>query len=378
MSHLETPPDPAFERTNANALRLLAGPSSLRSSAAVQRERWASAIDCMRSAWFRLFVLSLVSFPSAVVLAQPYQGPIVDAHGHLGASFNWETMVEAMDSNNVTRRTVMARYYPGPEGPRDLPGSDEDAVRLAERYQGRFFPLVGMQQPLLTGSHKWQTPDPAVERLLEETERKLATGRFFGIGEFIVRHWAYSRGLHAEQDNPIYSTFMLKMSALAARFDVPLVVHMEGHPAPVDDFSRLLAEYPTARFIWAHNCGRSKTPVIRGMLSRHPNLFCDLAGMTNVGTTGYGTGWPRMEEFTALIEQDGQLFPDMKALYEELPDRFVLGMDIAHAPGNNRKNYSRRVSRFRELLGQLKPETARKIAETNAIRIFKLGSGIAR
>ena len=46
----------------------------------------------------------------------------------------------------------MARYYPGPKGSLGLPGSDEDAVRLAERYPDRFFPLIGMQRPLLTGS----------------------------------------------------------------------------------------------------------------------------------------------------------------------------------------------------------------------------------
>lgn len=342
------------------------------------KRRWTAAIDHMQCPRFQLFVLSLVLLPSTVILGQPYQGPIIDAHGHLGASFNWEIMVEAMDRNNVTQRTVMARYYPGPEGPRDLPGSDEDAVRLAGRYAGRFFPLVGMQQPLLTGSHKWQSPDREVHRLIEETDRKLASGRFFGIGEFIVRHWSYSSGPHAEQENPIYSTFTRRMSEIAARIEVPMVVHMEGYPALVDDFSRLLAEYPNARFVWAHNCGRSKVPVIRSMLARHPNLFCDLAGMTNVGTIGYGTGWPWMEEFTALIEQDGVLYPDMKALYEEFPDRFMLGMDVAHAPGNNLQNYSRCVNRFRYLLGQLKPETARKVAETNAIRIFKLGATSTR
>ena len=331
----------------------------------------------MRHTKFWLLVVSLTLLPCTTLLGQPYQGPIIDAHGHLGASFSWEMMVEAMDSNNVTQRTVMARYYPGPEGPRDLPGSDEDAVRLAERFPGRFFPIVGMQQPLLTGSRKWQSPDREVNRLIEETERKLASGRYFGIGEFIVRHWSYSRGPHAEQDNPIYSAFMRRMSGIALRFDVPMVIHMEGYPALAEDLSKLLMEYPGARIVWAHNCGRSKVPVIRSMLARHPNLFCDLAAMTNVGT-GYGTGWPRMEEFTALIEQDGVLFPDMKALYEEFPDRFMLGMDIAHAPGNNVQNYSRRVKRFRDLLGQLNPETARKFAETNAIRIFKLSSVVAR
>ena len=338
--------------------------------------RWVSAINNMRRAKFWRLVSSLTFLPCTALLGQPYQGPIVDAHDHLGGSFDWEIMVKSMDNNNVTQRAVMARYYPG--GPGDLPGSDEDALRLAERYPGRFFPLVGMQQPLLTGSYKWQSPDREVDRLIEETERKLASGRFFGIGEFIVRHWAYGRGPHAEQENPIYSTFMRRMSELSARFEVPMVVHMEGYPALVDDFSRLLVEYPNARFIWAHNCGRSKAAVIRGMLARHSNLFCDLAGMTNVGTYSYGTGWPRRAEFTELIEQDGVLVPDMKALYEEFPDRFMLGMDFAHARANNLQSYFRHVNRFREFLGRLKPETAKKFAETNAIRVFKLGSSSAR
>jgi hypothetical protein len=38
-------PDRAFERTAASALRLLAVPSSLRSSAAAQRERHASSMQ---------------------------------------------------------------------------------------------------------------------------------------------------------------------------------------------------------------------------------------------------------------------------------------------------------------------------------------------
>ncbi len=296
------------------------------------------------------------------------QFPIVDAHEHIGASFNLATILEVMNKNGVSKQIVMARYYPGPTGNFDLPGDDELALKLAETYPGRFYPVVGMQRPLLTGSDKWTTPDASVESLIRETERKLASGKFFGIGEFIVRHWAYSPGRHAEQDNPIYSELMRRFSMLAARYDVPLVIHMEGYPTLVADFSRLIAENPGTGYIWAH-CGRSKAAVIRNLMVRFPNLFCDLGGMTNVGT-GYGSGWPRMEEFTSLIERDGVLFPEMKSLYEEFPDRFMVGTDIAHAPAM--QNYSRRVRRFRELLEQLNPEARAKIAEQNAIRIFKL------
>ena len=297
------------------------------------------------------------------------QFPIVDAHAHIGGSFKAAEIIEKMDRNGVSKQIVMARYYPGPAGNVDLPGDDELALKLAETYPGRFYPLVGMQRALLTGAYKWTKFNADIESLIRETEHKLASGRFFGIGEFIVRHWAYSPGLHAEQDNPIYSELMRRFSALAARYDVPMVIHMEGYPALVEDFSKLIKENPNTRYVWAHNCGRSKATVIRSLLSHHENLYCDLGGMTNV-TTGYGSGWPRKEEFTSLIERSGVLLPEMKSLYEEFPDRFMVGTVVAHAPAM--RFYEGRIQRFRELLEQLSPEARAKIAEQNAVRIFKL------
>ena len=317
-------------------------------------------------------VVILITVARVGVATEVYTGPMIDAHSHLGASFDWDMMVHVMDLNNVSRQIVMARYYPGPAGSADRPGNDELALELASKYLGRFFPLVGMQRPELTGANKWLNPDAAVETILNEAEAKLATGHFRGIGEVIVKHFAYSSGPHAELENPIYSPFMQRLSQLAARFDVPIVLHMEGAPRLVKDFSRLLRENFRVRYVWAHNCGRSKAPVIRAMLENHPNLYCDLAGMTNVGRSGYGIGWPRMEEYTALIEKNGVLFPEMREVYEAFPDRFMIGMDVNHAPGMNPENYGRRAQRFRELLTQLKPQTAVTVAEGNAIRIFKL------
>lgn len=321
-------------------------------------------------------LLALILILSTAHASEPIrsgQFPIVDAHGHIGGSFKTSEIIEKMDKNGVSKQIVMARGYPG--GDTDLPGNDQMALKLAETYPGRFYPLVGMQLPMLTGAHKWNTPDADVESLIRLTEQKLASGKFFGIGEFIVRHWAYqpawvhSPGIHAEQENPIYSELMHRFSTLAAKYDVPMVIHMEGYPALVEDFSKLIKENPNTRYVWAHNCSRSKATVIRSIVSRHENLYCDLGGMT-AEATGYGTGWPRKEEFTSLIERGGVLFPEMKSLYEEFPDRFMVGMDVAHAPAM--RIYEGRVKRTRELLEQLSPGTRAKMAEKNTIRIFKL------
>ena len=162
------------------------------------------------------------------VTGERYTGPMIDAHGHLGASFDWDMIVKVMGRTNISRQIVMPRYYRGKAN--DRPGTDELALALADKYPGRFFPLVGMQRPELTGAKKWLKPTRAVEAILNETEAKLATGRFYGIGEVIVKHFAYTSGRHAEMENPIYSPFMQRLSLLSARFDVPIVLHMEGAP----------------------------------------------------------------------------------------------------------------------------------------------------
>lgn len=317
-------------------------------------------------------ILAILAVARVGVAAERYTGPMIDAHGHLGESFDWETIIQVMDRSKISRQIIMARYYGGPGNIADLAGNDELAMDLASKYPDRFFPLVGMQRLELLGSNKWHNPNAAIESLLNRTEAKLATGRFWGIGEVIVKHFAYSTWRHAEQENPIYSSFMQRLSKLATRYDVPIVIHMEGEPQLVKDFSRLLRENSNVRYVWAHNCGRSKALAIRDMLENHPNLYCDMACMTNVGKRGYGIGWPRMEEYNSLIEKNGVLFPEMHELYENFPERFMIGMDVAHAQGMNPRNYGRRTKRFRVLLNQLKPQTAAAIAEGNAVRVFKL------
>jgi hypothetical protein len=57
--------------------------------------RWANEL------WLLVAVLTLL--PCTALFGQLYKGPIIDAHGHLGASFDWKVTVDGMDRNNVTR-----------------------------------------------------------------------------------------------------------------------------------------------------------------------------------------------------------------------------------------------------------------------------------
>ncbi len=292
--------------------------------------------------------------------------PIIDAHGHLNYDMSGETLISLMDRAGVRRMVLMARYYRG-----DGRSSDEQALALARRFPGRFIPFVGGQRPELGQAYVWDhsTASP----LLAEASRKLRSGEFLGLGEFIILHYAYSTRTTVEGEVriPVDTPLMRGVASLASEFHVPLLIHMEGEPDAVPGMASLLRSQPGAKIIWAHSCGRSSAAVIRQMLAQHANLYCDLGGMTNTG--GYGSGWPRQGPWTFLIENgSGTLLPEMKALYEDHPTRFLIGTDVAHT--DRLVDYLRRIRRFRQLLAQLTPTTARRLAYENAEALFGIRS----
>jgi hypothetical protein len=152
-----------------------------------------------------------------------------------------------------------------------------------------------------------------------------------------------------------------------------MVIHMEGYPELVNDLNIVLTEMPELKLVWAHGCGRSGPEVIRGILTNHPNLYCDLSNMTNTG--GYGSGWPKAEAFTNKFEAKGVFHEPYKKLILDFPDRFYVGMDVAHQSRwtmENGNTFERRVARTRELLATLPEAVAKKLAYQNVIKVYKL------
>lgn len=300
--------------------------------------------------------------------------PIIDAHAHLNGDMSAERLAQLMDLAGVRSMVLMARYY---QGARDAGGgSDEQALGFARRFPGRFVPFVAGQRGELGGRnrHVWEGSTRIGDDFLRQAERKLQSGFYFGLGEFILRHYAYTNfGIQGggDVDLPVDSYLMHRLAEVGAKYSVPVLIHMEAEPDKVTAMAKLLDSERGTKFIWAHNCGRSSAQEIREFLTRYPSLMCDLGGMTATRRGGYGRYWPKQTPWIHLIEDgSGKLFPEMKALFEEFPDRFFLGTDAAHTPALD--SYVERIIRFRELLSQLRPATAEKLAYGNAQRLFGL------
>jgi predicted TIM-barrel fold metal-dependent hydrolase len=307
-------------------------------------------------------------------LAQAYDGPLFDGHAHWGGSFDAAAIVERYRASRVVGQLVMPRYL----GTRqDRPTTDEATLAIAAQYPSEIFVLAGMQRPDFT-QMDWNAPDANARRILDEVDRKLTERKVYGIGELLVRHWAYpgdggQLGPHAEIDKSFDTVFVQEVAAVAIKHDVPLVIHMEGYPQLVKQVDDVMRKLPALKLVWSHACGRVSAQVLRELLARHRRLYCDLSNMTNTG--GYGSGWPRAEAFTAPIEKDGAFLPAYRALVQDYPDRFFVGMDVAHQSrwvmtGGN--TFEVRVRRTRQLLAQLPQDIARRLAYANVIELFRL------
>ena len=299
--------------------------------------------------------------------------PLIDAHNHLNGDMSAEELLARMNDANVEAMVLMPRHYRSPAD-RGL-ASDEQARDYAQRHPGRFIPFVsGQRDDLGTRSYVWQNMTRA-EVLLGEFSEKLKSGGYAGLGEFILVHHAYDVGggeTGGEVRLDIDHELMHRIAKLARAHRVPVLLHAEAEEQPAAQAEALFAAAPDTLFVWAHNCGRASAAQIAERLRRFPNLMCDLGHMFNGPRTkgGYGKAWPRKTPWIFQVQDDaGRVLPEMKRLFEEFPDRFMIGTDTAHTP--YLKSYEYRIAIFRVMLAQLKPEAARKIGFENARRLFK-------
>jgi hypothetical protein len=255
----------------------------------------------------------------------------------------------------------------------------EELLQAQDRHPGRFIIFVPVY---LWGS---RNKDPGYVNI---AERHLLSGRFRGMGEFILKHYPISPqggvgSLTARSperlreawnqeapmvDVPPDSALMRMMWALAGRTQAPVIFHMETDDAAVAALERILEEFPQVTFVWAHqnpvktqggrfeeHARKGDPQLLRRLLARYPNLYADIA-------LGY-------EGIFLRPERDSNLPGPWKSLYEEYSDRFMIGIDNAYREMFERA-FVRRASLMRYWLNQLSPRAAERIGCANAHRII--------
>ena len=187
-----------------------------------------------------------------------------------------------------------------------------------------------------------------------------------GIGEMSVRH-SGPPALGAEI--PADSPGAMALYAEAALWGVPVTVHFETRDktAPgvdvasrVEELRAALVANPETTFIWSH-MGDTGPDTVRSLIEEFDNLYADISTRNPY----YIRGWPMaLQSLGDGPEGLGNLKSSWRLLFEDHPDRFLFGLDLASSTRWDQLDAV--MIYYRAMLGELSQATAEKIGCTNA------------
>ncbi|MBI3679839.1 MAG: amidohydrolase family protein [Acidobacteria bacterium] len=268
-----------------------------------------------------------------------------------------------------------------PPAPREMPQLERLLVEAAKSNPKRIAFLGGGLQALIQQAvDRGETPE--LRRRFEAKAAELVRTGAVGFGEMTALHFSFREEHPYEAVPPDHPLFLL-LADLAARYDVPIDLHIEAavrdmavpprlleisplNPPTVREnitaLERLLSSNRKARIVWAHigwdNTGNLTTTLLRRLLQAHANLYLQLRAPVR----------PPLFPENQLLDGNGILRAAWLDLIRSFPERFVLGSDTFMA----RPGFEEGLKRTGSLLGGLPPELARKVGQENAIRIYRL------
>lgn len=247
--------------------------------------------------------------------------PLFDAHVHYKAdawaSYPEATVIELMDRSGVAMALVSST-------------PDEGTIRLLEFAPDRIVPELRPYHGEW-GSTNW-TKSPG---MLDYLRQRISQYPHQGIGEF-----------HIHQLDTADTDLLKQVAVLAREHGVPIHLHSDAEPV-----SYFYGLDPGLTIIWAHVGMIEDPPKIREMMARHARLYAD---------TSY-----REHD---ILSEEGAIDPAWRALFEDYPDRFMIGSDTWS--NSQWARYEDLIDTNRRWLAQLPRDVAEQIAYRNAERLF--------
>jgi len=325
------------------------------------------------------FIIIALLSPAPVDVGRASK-PFIDAHVHLeptDPAHSVQAALRSMTEEGALKIVVMPPPFTEDDPARYdaeilLPAVKEHADKLAVLGGG------GSLNAMIQQSARAGSPSTQVQRKFQERAEELLRIGAVGFGELTAEHF---QGATPYQSAPPDHPLFLLLADIAAEHGVPVVLHMEAVPenmpppapmkfpmqprANIAAFERLLDHNPRAKIIWAHagwdNTG-FRTPELCGrLLRKHSNLYMDV----KIDPAKPGKNSPLSGGAS------GSIRPEWLKLFEDFPDRFIVGTD-QHYP--EPAAGPQRWEPVALLLNQLPDTLRRKVAVENANQLYRVPS----
>ena len=278
---------------------------------------------------------------SASASAADYTGPLFDAHLHYNdeaqAAHPVPDVLQRMKSSGV--KAIVANSRPN-DGTKSLAAAKQQTAAAGVSV----VPFIRLYRNRADYSG-WFNDESIYDMVLAELAKGTEAGAYQGIGEFHLYDSANANGAVAK-----------KLMALAESKNLAVLAH-------VDDVAidLLMANTPSkgakTKLIWAHTgIGGASVARVRALMLRYPHLLGELSYRPGLTCPNGDKG--------------DKLCPEWRALFLEMPTRFVMGSDTWV---NQRWQYYEELMKgYRAWLGELPPAVAQQIAWGNAAALFGL------
>lgn len=333
-----------------------------------------------------LFLFLVCFFGPLETLSQDQSGTgFIDTHVHffpMVSDMNQAASqaIVIMDRIGITKSIVMPMPFP-PDFPRKY---DYQELSAIPKNRFAFLGGGGTLNPIIQEYARNTNVPPEVFDRFDRIAAEIIQSGAAGFGEMTAEHLSFHPE-HPYMETPPDHPLFLRLTDIAARYDVPIDLHMEAVPAEmklperfnrppnpatlrenIAAFERLLSHNPKARIVWAHagwdNTGYRTAALMERLLQAHPNLYMNI----------------KMDEVSLPESQpmdaSGKIRPEWLALLQAFPDRFMLGSDQIYGfpfPVGPMAGTSRPET-LKRFLAQLPPDLARKVGTENALRVYRL------
>lgn len=312
--------------------------------------------------------------PSPITEKIKFEGKYIDVHAHIGISgVSLTEVIKNMDAEGIDKIVIMK---PPASVPVNTPQSSFAIPDAALQYPDRLIVLYGgeaiaMLEKAATSGKYTKAEE---EQFINLLEKEMKSGTYSGIGEIGLRHYVPTgtgkTSVAYDLTIPGNHPWMFIMSDIAAKYDVPIDVHMEATVGTIEGLESLLSHNVNTKIIWDH-AGWSHfvtkttfysdmaTPqLMNQLMAKHQNLYSSVKIRKELSTSPI-----------YIFNNKSEIASEWMEVFIKYPDRFMIGSDIK--PGLDEEQFPM-IKDHRKFLSQLPSEILKKIERENAEEIFNI------
>lgn len=281
--------------------------------------------------------------------------PIIDTHFHPMPFMTPEELLARIDRHNILH--IGGAHTIG------TPRNAEFASAMKDRY------IRAEGSQMITAFKKAgkdaieNADNPQFQESFGHIKRAMSAGNVRVISEIFVNTTSSAKEAWRRWKIKGDSSSMRVLFDLAASNNIPLLVHaqLQNNDDTFEELSRLAATKPDGVLVMGH-CGKDTTAArMRDFLNKTPNAVCNLAYRS--------APQEKSSDENRHIWSSAGIKEDWRQLIEDMPDRFMVGIDDVH----DWDQFDAVVETIRkDLLANLTKATAEKVSHQNAKRLYRL------